>query len=614
MNATDGPTVSQPTEVGFGSGKRAVLLQDPGADPAELLAALDLQPGTGRSGAIVVCGGAANLNGAPLVRAEAVLGPAVSAAAQVTGAVVLDGGTSSGVMALVGAARGKRPDAMPVLLGVAPAGQVSYPGSPVADGVPLEENHSHFVLAGSGEWGGETGLLMSLAAASAGNGRVVVVLAGGGDVATAEALASVRRGWPVFVIKGTGGVADVIAELWDRHRVRHRRRAAWLLPGRYKYRSSPALSSIADADHREIVSEGDIRPVAGAEPGQLARQIGWELQDEPVLKAAWQQFATYDHLAGALRSAFSRLQGSILLIGVIATLLALIQSEVSNQILHWAVVTLPILAAVLIAVVGRRAVGQRWVMLRAAAEAIKAEIYRYRALASSPAATGSQPARQPELAAHLDAIESRLMQTEASSGPLTPYDGPLPPEMYGAGRDDDGLSLLNAERYLLIRIADQLAYFHGRIRGLSRRRNTLQLLAIAAGATGAILAAAGLEAWIGLTSGGSAAALAYLGYLQIDNTIVTYNQAAAKLAGLERGWRALSPDQQHDAAALADLVTRGETALTSELAGWVQQMSDTLQGLKDSQAEAASQILPASATQALPETGSGDQAPGDHQQ
>lgn len=116
--------------------------------------------------------------------------------------------------------------------------------------------------------------------------------------------------------------------------------------------------------------------------------------------------------------------------------------------------------------------------------------------------------------------------------------------MYGAGRDDDGLSALDAERYLQIRVGDQVHYFHGRIRSLSRRRNALQLIAIAAGAAGAILAAAGLEVWIGLTSAASAALLAYLGYLQVDNTVVTYNQAAANLAGLERGWSALSPTER----------------------------------------------------------------------
>ena len=187
------------------------------------------------------------------------------------------------------------------------------------------------------------------------------------------------------------------------------------------------------------------------------------------------------------------------------------------------------------------------------------------------------------------------MHTDASSGPLTPYTGPLPPKMYGAGRDDDGLSPFDAERYLQIRVGDQLAYFHDRIRSLSRRRNMFQFLGVAVGAAGAILAAAGLEVWIGLTSGTAAALLAYLGYLQVDNTIVTYNQAATKLAALECEWRARSPAQQN-AAAFKQLVSRSEAVLTSEMTGWVQQMSDTMQDLKRKQAEAAKSIEPATTT------------------
>jgi len=593
----------------FGNGNRAVLAEGSGTGPGDLLTALGLQPRASSAGVILVCGGADDLTGAFLTRAEEMLRPAVSAAAQLTGAVVFDGGTSSGVMAITGAARDSRPWAMPVLIGVAPAGLVSYPGGPPnGDRVPLQENHSHFVLADSSEWGGETGLLFGLAAAYAAGGRVVVVLAGGGRVSKAEALESARRGWPVFVIQGTGGVADEIAGLWEAHRVPHRRSAAWLRPAKYKYRAAPALSSIPDPDLREIVGEGDIRLVAGDEPGQAARRIAWELQDEPVLKDAWQQFATYDHLATRLRTAFTRFQAWILLLGVLATLLGLIQAQVGNQALHWAVVTVPILAAVLVAVAGRRAVGQRWVMLRAAAEAIKTEIYRYRTLAvgrARGAAHDKQAGRQHDLAAYLDHIQTRLMHTDASSGPLTPYDGPLPPQMYGAERDDDGLSPLDAERYMQIRIGDQLAYYHGRIRSLSRRRNTLQFLAIAAAAAGAILAAAGLEAWIGLTSGAAAALLAYLGYLQVDNTIVTYNQAATKLAGIERDWLARSPSDRN-AAAFKDLVSRGELVLTSELTGWVQQMGDTMQDLQRKQAEAAGNVEPA--TTRPPESASGDQS------
>ena len=184
------------------------------------------------------------------------------------------------------------------------------------------------------------------------------------------------------------------------------------------------------------------------------------------------------------------------------------------------------------------------------------------------------------------------MQTEASSEPLTPYQGPLPPEMDGAGRGDDGLSRLGAKRYLQIRVGDQLSYFHRRIRGLNVRRNLLQFLAIGSGAAGAILAAANHEVWIGLTAGASAAVLAYLGYLQVDNTIVTYNQTAHRLAALERSWRALSPAQQNNTA-FKHLVTGCEGALATELSGWVQQMNDALHDLRRDQAEAASRVDPA---------------------
>ena len=372
MNSIARADLGEPNEVRFDNGNQAVLREQHGADARELLAGLDLQSGVRGSAVILVCGGAAGLKDSSLTRAVAMLGPAVSSAAEAARATVLDGGTSSGVMEITGNARAKPPSAMPVLVGVAPAGLVTYPGGPDGDRVPLEQNHSHFILADSDEWGGETRLLMAVAATRAGTGRVVVVLAGGGELAKAEVVESVRRGWPVFVIPGTGGLADSILELWQIYRTPHRSPAARFLPVLVKDRMPPPLSSIGDADLREIVGEGDIQAVTGAQPGQLARQIAWELQDEPALKSAWQQFATYDHLAARLRATFTWLQAWILLLGVVATLLALIYARVGGQALHWTVVGIPILAAVLIAVAGRRAVGQRWVMLRAAAEAIKA--------------------------------------------------------------------------------------------------------------------------------------------------------------------------------------------------------------------------------------------------
>ena len=75
-------------------------------------------------------------------------------------------------------------------MGVAPSGRVCYPGGPEGNRVPLEENHSHFILANTNEWGGETRLLITVAEALAGNGSVLVVLAGGGQAAMSEVLRS----------------------------------------------------------------------------------------------------------------------------------------------------------------------------------------------------------------------------------------------------------------------------------------------------------------------------------------------------------------------------------------------------------------------------------------
>ena len=570
-----------PEEVRFADGNRASLVKARiGQDARDLVRALGLDA---KTPVILVCGGADELQAEALTVAKGLLGPAVASAAELTGAAVVDGGTASGVMALMGAARSARPSAVPVLLGVAPSGRVTYPGATTNDGASLEPHHTHFALAESSEWGGETPLMMALVEALADGAPVVVVIAGGGSVARDEALGAVVRGWPLFVIEETGGTAAEIAGA-NQTRRKQRRRA------------EPAT----DERVRRIATTGDVRPFAGSGPDQLARRLAWELQDEPILKDAWRTFATYDRLAAHLRTTFGRFQVSILALGILATLLALLDNAIGIPALHWIVVAAPILVSVVIAMANRRAAGKRWVLLRAAAESVKREIYHYRTRTGTYRARlpGADPAaRRQILAARIDAIEAALMRTDASSGPVSPYDGPLPPEMWGAGRDDDGLSRLGPARYLRIRIGDQLSYYHGRIRELDRRRGMFQLLAVAAGGAGAILAAADVEVWIGLSTAISGAALSYLAYLQVDNAIVAYNQAASTLTRLERDWAA-GHDVEGDPAAFEELVTGAEAVLTTELGGWVQQMTEALARLQAQRASEARQVEPVEDRQA----------------
>lgn len=148
--------------------------------------------------------------------------------------------------------------------------------------------------------------------------------------------------------------------------------------------------------------------------------------------------------------------------------------------------------------------------------------------------------------------------------------------MFGAGASDDGLSTLSPQRYLEIRVGDQLRYFRGRTAKLERQLHRLQFATVAAGGLGTLLAALGLELWIGLTTSFTGAVAAWIGSLQIDNTLVTYNQAASRLDGLQTRWLA-RPAADPDGTRFDTFVQDAEDALEVELSGWVQQMNEALE-------------------------------------
>ncbi len=129
-------------------------------------------------------------------------------------AVIIDGGTQSGVMALMGQGVAQQ-QRKPTLLGISPAGMVTYPGKPAdkssGDEVPLEPNHTHFVLVKTDEWGGETETMYELAKVLSAGCPSLAVLVNGGPIAKNEVLLNVRQGRPVIVIEGSGRLADEIA-------------------------------------------------------------------------------------------------------------------------------------------------------------------------------------------------------------------------------------------------------------------------------------------------------------------------------------------------------------------------------------------------------------------
>ena len=179
------------------------------ADVAPAVAGLGLR---GRPPVLVVVGGAAGLDEADKKRLFTLFGHALLPIVASWQAVVVDGGTDSGVMQLLGRARAGAGATFP-LVGVAPEKMVILPGDDAEQGdrAPLERNHSHFVLVPGSSWGDESPWLSRVATVIAGGARSATVLINGGEIAFRDVAHSLEADRPVLAIAGTGRTADRIA-------------------------------------------------------------------------------------------------------------------------------------------------------------------------------------------------------------------------------------------------------------------------------------------------------------------------------------------------------------------------------------------------------------------
>jgi hypothetical protein len=151
--------------------------------------------------------------------------------------------------------------------------------------------------------------------------------------------------------------------------------------------------------------------------------------------------------------------------------------------------------------------------------------------------------------------------------------------MDGAAADDDGYSMLTIDKYIKIRIGDQLNYYQKKISKLERQLRYLQWTILIIGGIGTFLAAAGLQLWIALTTALAGMFAAFLEYRQVENTVIKYNQTATELSNIEAWWHSFTLREKVDTKNIDRLVEQTEDALSTELTGWVKQMQDTIDKL-----------------------------------
>jgi len=314
----------------------------------------------------------------------------------------------------------------------------------------------------------------------------------------------------------------------------------------------------------------------------------------PVLLNAWNRFAEYDVGASKQQKIFLRLRITILILGIAATTTALVytvtkpddiaSAGLGFQLFRYIVILLPISTSVLSAGAVKFDAGTKWILLRNSAEAIKKEIYRYRAKAEIYSGTNSPQSgetRNIKLARKIKTITNRVMKTQVNQSDITlmnkdPEDIPL---NFAYVEGDDCFSDLSPDDYIKYRLLDQCAFYKNRTGQLEKRLKQLQWSIYFLGGVGTFLAAVGFEIWIAVSSAIVGALTTYLEMKRIEQTLITYNQAATDLQGIHTWWLSLSEKQKKTSINLDKLVKNTETVLQSEHFGWVQEMRDALDEL-----------------------------------
>jgi hypothetical protein len=573
---------------------------------------------------LLLIGGADSIPPNLLAQMTGLFNMGIGHAIEDTHAIVIDGGTKAGVMELIGN-MGVSLDNPPPMIGVAPRGAVSLPDGP-QDRTPLEPHHNKFVLPEGNDFGDETKTLFNLFAAlckprpTSQPGEVaakgipgIVILAGGKDISKKELLHAVRGKYPVIVIEGSGGLADTIAAAWEEFD-----------------KKTPTDPEIA-----QILDEGNLQFHALSNPVKgITRLIIRLLERDRVLLQAWQTFGSYDRSAGEMQKKANHFQIWIIFLGFLATSLAVIHQVYPPKALTAAAVAtikdtavktakdttvkaikdtatqhppvkvispgpgtvptflatgyfwfdsltiililMPIFLTMLLTAQSRFKPAAKWLLLRAAAELIKQEIYRYRLRIRHYGNTA-----QSDLAKRLTDIMTNAMSTDINNMALTNYpdDLPLPPGMDAAKGGDDGFTMLTPEQYIEIRIGDQIRYFRKKIPKLQKQYASLTWMILIISGAATLLSALNQSVWLAVTTAAITALGTYLSYRQTDATRIKYNQTNTNLEGIKSWWNGLSHEEQCDQANIDMLVDHTEQTLQSEMDGWVQQMRNVLDRL-----------------------------------
>ena len=304
-----------------------------------------------------------------------------------------------------------------------------------------------------------------------------------------------------------------------------------------------------------------------------------EVNKTPILNIAWTRYAHFDALSNDRTLANNRLRRWITILGILATLFAILTQLYPQDFpamlgiaLKILLISTPIASSILAAFTNKFFGNGDWLTLRAGAEQILKEILIYRTILQK------SPDRRKWLEGRLEDIQRQVfnglggeMIFKDYNGPIPPYDDPSDPT------DDAGFDDLTGEQYFTFRVENQLAWHMKKLKQRQTERVRLTIYVLLAGGAGALLAALGgpFSLWVALTASMASALIGWQQLRNLDMVIKNYSKVQLELMIIYDHWNNIDPAARTDVD-FHQMVKNTEDLLWSQNAEFIKAMQEAL--------------------------------------
>lgn len=307
-----------------------------------------------------------------------------------------------------------------------------------------------------------------------------------------------------------------------------------------------------------------------------------ETKTAPILDIAWTRVANLDAVSERRQEGYYRTRRWIAILGVLATLLAILSQAFFSDRTSLLGVTIkglfiitPAIASGLAAFATKKFSNGDWLITRAGAEEIQKEIYFFRTILQK------KKSRRSYLEKRLAEIQRQIYRGLNGEFSFETYNGKIPPN-YNADdpNSDPGFADLTGEEYFRYRLENQLEWHNRKINQHKKERDRLAILILLAGVLGTILAAVSvagstLGIWVALTASITAALMGWQELRNIDVIVRNYSKVVLELTVLYDHWINLEPEERTNAE-FYKMVRGCEDILWAQNTEYIRSMQEAL--------------------------------------